>query len=129
MHGYTKDFLGGTNYILPQDLNEYLDKGYSHFKIQGREITIRDQIMSYGEKLKDILDKCNLSKEEREDFEDFIDGKVFKSKESYPNVEDSLKTASEKNPLLVTARQKIRLAGQWGSIIALFHRFSNEHIG
>ncbi len=85
--------------------------------------------MSYGEQLKEILDKCKLSKEEREDFEDFIDGKVFKNKESYPYFEDNLKTASEKNPLLITARQKIRLADQWGNIIALFHRFSNEHIG
>lgn len=37
--GYTKDFLSGTNYIFPQDLDIYLDKGYSHFKIQGRELT------------------------------------------------------------------------------------------
>ena len=37
--GYTKDFLCGTNYILPQDLNKYLDMGFSHFKIQGRELT------------------------------------------------------------------------------------------
>ena len=70
--------------------------------------------MSYGEQLKEILD--------------FIDGKVFKNKESYPNFEDNLKTASEKNPLLVTARQKIKLADQWGNIIALFHRFYNERI-
>lgn len=37
-HGYTKKYLLGTNYIFPQDLNLYLDKGYSHFKIQGREL-------------------------------------------------------------------------------------------
>ena len=37
--GYTKEFLCGTNYILPQDLDLYLDKGFSHFKIQGRELT------------------------------------------------------------------------------------------
>lgn len=37
--GYTKDFLNGTNYILPQDLDIYLDKGFNHFKIQGRELT------------------------------------------------------------------------------------------
>jgi collagenase-like PrtC family protease len=28
----------GTNYIFPQDLDEYIDKGYCHFKIQGREL-------------------------------------------------------------------------------------------
>lgn len=38
-HGYTKEFLSGTNYILPQDLNNFLDKGFYHFKIQGRELT------------------------------------------------------------------------------------------
>ena len=37
--GYNKDFLSGTNYILPQDLDKYLDKGFCHFKIQGRELT------------------------------------------------------------------------------------------
>lgn len=37
--GYTKDFLSGTNYILPQDIDKYLEKGFSHFKIQGRELT------------------------------------------------------------------------------------------
>ncbi len=36
--GYALDFLNGTNYILPQDLDKYLDKGFSHFKIQGREL-------------------------------------------------------------------------------------------
>ncbi len=39
-HGYTKKYLNGTNYILPQDLDKYLDKGYNHFKIQGRELTV-----------------------------------------------------------------------------------------
>ena len=36
--GYTKEFLDGTNYILPLDLNKYLDMGFNHFKIQGREL-------------------------------------------------------------------------------------------
>ena len=47
MHGYTKDFLSGTNYILPQDLDKYLDKGYSHFKIQGRELTISQMFAEF----------------------------------------------------------------------------------
>lgn len=34
----TKDLYLGTNYILPQDIDEYLDMGFSHFKIQGREL-------------------------------------------------------------------------------------------
>lgn len=38
-HGYTKEYLDGTNYIFPQDLDKYLDKGFNHFKIQGRELT------------------------------------------------------------------------------------------
>lgn len=33
------DILEGTNYILPQDLERYLDLGFNHFKIQGRELT------------------------------------------------------------------------------------------
>ena len=46
-HGYTKDYLSGTNYILPQDLDKYLDKGYSHFKIQGRELTISQMFAEF----------------------------------------------------------------------------------
>ena len=46
-HGYTKEFLSGTNYILPQDLDKYLDKGYSHFKIQGRELTISQMFAEF----------------------------------------------------------------------------------
>lgn len=37
-NGNSDSLYGGTNYILPQDLDKYLDKGYSHFKIQGREL-------------------------------------------------------------------------------------------
>lgn len=37
--GYTKEYLSSTNYILPQDLNNYIDMGFSHFKIQGRELS------------------------------------------------------------------------------------------
>lgn len=36
----TRNLYDGTNYILPQELNEYLDKGFSHFKIQGRELKV-----------------------------------------------------------------------------------------
>lgn len=36
--GYTKVFLRETNYILPQDLDKYLEMGINHFKIQGREL-------------------------------------------------------------------------------------------
>lgn len=46
-HGYTKEFLCGTNYILPQDLDMYLDKGYSHFKIQGRELTVSQMFAEF----------------------------------------------------------------------------------
>ena len=34
-----KDLYCGTNYIFPQDLDKYLDMGYCHFKIQGRELS------------------------------------------------------------------------------------------
>lgn len=37
-HGYTKEFLSNTNYILPQDLDKYIEMGFNHFKIQGREL-------------------------------------------------------------------------------------------
>lgn len=37
--GYCSELLRGTNYILPQDLNKYLDRGFNHFKIQGRELS------------------------------------------------------------------------------------------
>lgn len=33
------DIYDGTNFIFPQDLDMYLDKGFCHFKIQGRELT------------------------------------------------------------------------------------------
>ena len=34
-----QDNYSGTNYIFPQDLDKYLDMGFCHFKIQGRELT------------------------------------------------------------------------------------------
>lgn len=36
--GFTKESLTGTNFIMPEELNNYLDMGFSHFKIQGREL-------------------------------------------------------------------------------------------
>lgn len=36
----TNDIHFETNYIFPQDMDNYLDKGYSHFKIQGRELAV-----------------------------------------------------------------------------------------
>ena len=38
------------------------------------------RVMEYGMRLKEILDKCNLSDLEREKFEDFMDSKVIKNK-------------------------------------------------
>jgi len=46
-NGNIKDLYNGTNYILPQDLDKYLDKGYSHFKIQGRELTISQMFAEF----------------------------------------------------------------------------------
>ena len=77
--------------------------------------------MSYGIELKEILDKCNLSDLEREKFEDFMDSKVIKSKEAYPDEVD-LRKAIEVDPVLDQARKKIYKAGQWGNIIALWHK-------
>lgn len=34
----TKNLYIDTNYIFPQDLDKYLDIGFNHFKIQGREL-------------------------------------------------------------------------------------------
>ena len=45
--GYTKEYLRGSNYILPQDLDKYLEKGYSHFKIQGRELSTSQMFAEY----------------------------------------------------------------------------------
>lgn len=78
-------------------------------------------IMIYGIELKEILDKCNLSDIERVKFEDFMDSKVIKNKEAYPNEVD-LKKAIETDPLLNQVRKKIYIAGQWGNIIALWHK-------
>lgn len=36
----TRDIYSGTNYIFPQDLDMYLEKGFCHFKIQGRELAV-----------------------------------------------------------------------------------------
>lgn len=36
--GFTKDFFKGTNFIMPNDLDSYIDMGFNHFKIQGREL-------------------------------------------------------------------------------------------
>lgn len=36
--GFTKDFFKGTNFIMPDDIDSYLDMGFNHFKIQGREL-------------------------------------------------------------------------------------------
>lgn len=77
--------------------------------------------MSYGIKLKEILDKCNLSDVEREKFEDFMDGKVIKIKEAYPDEVD-LRKAIEVDPLLDQAVKKIYKAKQWGKIIALWYK-------
>lgn len=42
--GYTRDFLNETNYILPQDLDKYLNLGYNHFKLQGRELPVSNLV-------------------------------------------------------------------------------------
>lgn len=36
--GFTKEYLKGTNFIFPQDIDHYLDMGFFHFKIQGRDL-------------------------------------------------------------------------------------------
>lgn len=36
--GTTREYLSATNYIFPQDLDWYLDKGFSHFKLQDRAL-------------------------------------------------------------------------------------------
>lgn len=43
--GFTKEYLADTNYILPQDLDKFLDMGFCHFKIQGRELS-RSQLIA-----------------------------------------------------------------------------------
>lgn len=36
--GTTREYLTATNYIFPQDLDWYLDKGFNHFKLQDRTL-------------------------------------------------------------------------------------------
>ena len=50
-----------------------------------------------------------------------MDSKVVKNKEAYPDEVD-LRKAIEVDPLLDQARKKIYQAGQWGNIIALWHK-------
>lgn len=78
--------------------------------------------MSYGIELKEILDRCNLSEEEREKFEYFMDSRVIKNEEAYPN-KISLEQATANEPLLGQARRKIKESGEWGKIIKLFYKY------
>lgn len=82
--------------------------------------------MSYGIELKEILDKCNLSDLERKKFEDFMDSKVIKCKEAYPDEMD-LRKAIEVDPVLNQARKKIYQAGLWGNIIVLWKRCTEKN--
>lgn len=77
--------------------------------------------MEYLIRLNEILDKCDLSKEEREAFENFMDAKCLKYKEICPNYEDDLRQAIDKNPILGKAKDKIYKSKQWGNIISLWH--------
>ncbi len=78
--------------------------------------------MIYGIELKEILDKCDLSESERVAFEDYMDSKVLRNKEVYPDCEETFGKASSKNPILIRAREKIVKAGQWGQIITLWYK-------
>lgn len=79
--------------------------------------------MSYGLELKEILDKCDLSKEEREKFEDFMDARNVGRKDAYPDVERDLQRALENDPVLNEAQKKIHLCKQWANIIALAYKY------
>lgn len=56
--------------------------------------------LNYNLELNTILQKCDLSKEEREAFEDFMDGKVYNRKDAYPDCDLNLEEAS--TPILQT---------------------------
>lgn len=75
--------------------------------------------MNYGLELNSILDKCNLTREERETFEKFLDGKVYIDKSLYPDREKSLSEMIKLNPILDTAQIKIHQCGLWGKLIKL----------
>lgn len=77
---------------------------------------------NYSHKLKEILDRCELTQEERKSFEDFMDKKVYKYTEGYEDVEDSLLIAIEKKTVLGDAQKKISGHGQWREILKLAHR-------
>ena len=75
--------------------------------------------MNYGIKLNNILDKCNLSQEERISFEQFVDGKVYEDKEFYPDFEKSLREACELNSILNNAQYKVHEKKLWTSLTKL----------
>lgn len=75
--------------------------------------------MNYGLELSRILDKCNLTKDERIALEKFLDGKVFQDREIYPEYEKSLNEMIKEYPLLSIAQKKIHNCGQWANLMKL----------
>lgn len=62
--------------------------------------------MSYRLELNGILDKCNLSKEERIAFEKFMDGKVYAEKDTYPDCDVNLSELVKNNQHWIPSRKK-----------------------
>lgn len=78
--------------------------------------------MNYGLELNKILDKCNLSEEERKAFEKFMDGKVYKDGNAYPDWTKELSELVKTDPVLDSAQKKLHQCGLWDKIIALYQK-------
>lgn len=77
--------------------------------------------MDYAKELQRILDKCELTIEERTAFEDFMDLKVYKIDDGYENLNGNLLIDVQRNPILNSAQKRIFGHGQWREILKLAH--------
>lgn len=84
--------------------------------------------MNYGLELNKILDKCNLSEEERKAFEEFMDGKVYKDGNMYPDWYKKLSELTKTDPILDSAQKKLHMNNLWDKIIALCQKTEWDNI-
>lgn len=78
--------------------------------------------MNYGLELNKILDKCNLSEEERNAFEKFMDGKVYKDDDSYPDWYKKLSELVKTDSILDSAQKKLHVNNLWDKIVTLYQK-------
>ena len=78
--------------------------------------------MNYGLELNKILDKCNLSEEERNAFEKFMDGKAYKDDDSYPDWYKKLSELVKTDSILDSAQKKLHVNNLWDEIVTLYQK-------